>query len=46
MKVYRKLPGASVDPIMQKQMVRGIHASLCGNGKVPHKRNAPSDILC
>lgn len=33
MKVYRKLPGISLDPIMQKQMVRGIHASLCGSGK-------------
>ncbi|KAJ9108211.1 hypothetical protein QFC20_003575 [Naganishia adeliensis] len=31
MKVYRKLPGISLDPIMQKQMVRGIHASLCGS---------------
>lgn len=33
MKVYRKLPGAIIDPLMQKQIIHGIHASLCGSGK-------------
>ena len=33
MEMYKSIPGAAVDPDLTLQMVRGAHASLCGNGK-------------
>ncbi|GHJ83681.1 hypothetical protein NliqN6_0083 [Naganishia liquefaciens] len=31
MEIYKRIPGAEVDPDLGLQIIRGVHASLCGN---------------